>query len=198
MAGKNKVIDRDHGWKQMMASVGELARGAYVRVGILGDDERGGLHQTDPVTGKSSDLTIAEIAVVNEYGTEDGHVPARPAHRMTFDAMRDELAALGGKLLGKIVFDRSMTVEQALNIMGLKLAAGIKNTITTGSGVPPPNAPSTARAKVPASSTGAKRQKAIDGARPLVDTGATLNAIAWAVFLGTVEQTHRYLTGRSK
>ena len=44
--------------------------------------------------------------------------------------------------------------------------------------------------------SGAKRQKAIDGARPLVDTGATLNAISWATFLGTVRASTRYLTGK--
>lgn len=192
----NRVVDKDHGWKATLKMASELAQGAYVKVGILGDDERGGLHRTDPDTGLASPLTIAEIAVVNEYGTEDGHIPARPAHRSTFDRMRAELQSDAAKLLAKVVIDRSLTVEAALNILGMKLATGIKNTITQGGGVPPPNAPSTVLAKVPPSSTGAKRQKAIDGARPLVDTGATVNSIAWAVFLGTVQKTHRFLSGR--
>ena len=195
--GKPKVTDTDHGWRDILKTAVELGEGSFTKVGILGGSEdRGGLHQTDPTTGKSAPLTIAEIALVNEYGTEDGHIPARPAHRMTFDTMRAELAEDSRKLLIKVVLDRTMTVEQALNILGLKLATGIKRAITSGAGVPPPNAPSTARAKVPASSTGAKRQKAIDGARPLVDTGATLNAISWATFLGTVRASTRYLTGK--
>ena len=194
---KPKVTDTDHGWRDILKAAVELGEGSYTKVGILGGSEdRGGLHQTDPTTGKSAPLTIAEIALVNEYGHEDGHVPARPAHRMTFDTMREELAEDSRKLLIKVVLDRKITVEKALNELGAKLAAGIKRTIQSGAGVPPPNARSTVLAKVPKSSKGKRRQKAIDGARPLVDTGATLNAISWATFLGTVRASTRYLTGK--
>jgi len=192
---KNAVVDKDHGWKATMEAARALAGNSYVKVGVLSDDERGGLHHKGP-DGKAEPLTIAEIAVVQEFGTEDGHVPSRPAHRLAYDRTRAELERMAALLLDRVVFKRDMTVEQALNLMGLKLATAIRNTITQGAGVPPPNAPSTARAKVPKSSTGAKRQKAIEGARPLVDTGAMLNAITWAVFLGTVEKAHRYLTGK--
>ncbi len=180
----------------MLTAAAQLSGGAYVKIGVLSDDERGGLHQTDPTTGKAAALSVAEIAVVNEYGTEDGLIPPRPAHRMTFDQQRETIARTAGKLLGRIVFDRTITVEDALNILGLQHATAIKNFITTQSGQLKPNAPSTAEAKVPASSTGAKRQKAIDGARPLVDTGATLAAISWGIVLGTVTRAHKFLTRR--
>lgn len=192
---KSAVVDKDLGWKATLEVARALAGGSYVKVGILADDARGGLHHKKP-SGAAEDLTIAEIAVVNEFGTEDGHVPARPAHRMAYDTLRPELERMAAELLDRVVFRHNMTVEAALNILGMKLATGIRNTITQGAGVPPPNAPSTVRAKVPKSSTGAKRRKAIAGARALVDTGAMLNAISWAVFLGTVEKAHRYLTGK--
>jgi len=192
---RSKVIDKDRGWKETLAVARQLAEGAYVKVGILGDDARGGLHHTDPDTGLASPLTIAETAVVNEFGTVDGFIPARPAHRTTFDTMRPELQRAAELLLDKVVFQRRLTVEAALNILGAKLATGIRNTITQGPGVPPPNAPYTAERKA-RKYKGAKRAKAIAQSRPLVDTGATLNAITWAVFLGTVERAHRYLTGR--
>lgn len=193
---KSRVVDKDMGWAATIKAVNDLAKGSFVKVGILSGDDRGGLHQIDPVTGKSAALTIAEIAVVQEYGTEDGSIPARPAHRMTFDTMQPELSRDAGKLLARVVFDRTLTVEDALNVLGLKLATGIKNFITSESGELKPNAPSTARQKVPQSSTGAKRQKAIDGARPLIDTGATLAAISYGVVLGTVERAHKFLTKR--
>lgn len=196
MAGGARLVDKDMGWQAILTKAAQLSMGAYVKVGILSDDERGGLHKTDPLTGQAQDLTVAEIAVVNEYGTEDGTIPARPAHRMTFDQQRDTIARTAAKLLGRVVFDRTITVEDALNILGLQHATAIKNFITTQSGELQANAPSTARAKVPASSTGAKRQKAIDGARPLIDTGATLAAISWGVVLGTVEKAHKFLTRR--
>jgi hypothetical protein len=193
---KPAVVDKDLGWKEILHRAQALSGGAYVKVGILGgSDDRGGLHHKD-ADGKASPLTIGEIAVVNEFGTEDGHIPARSFVRSTFDRMRAELQADAFKLLLKIVLDRKMTVEDALNILGLKLATGIKKTITEGAGVAPPNAPSTAKAKVPASSKGAKRQKAIDGARPLVDTGAMLAALSWAVVLGTVTKASKFLTRR--
>lgn len=190
------VVDKDLGWKEILKAAAQLSVGAYVKVGILSDDERGGLHKTDPVTGQAQDLTVAEIAVVNEFGTEDGLVPARPAHRMTFDQQRETIVRTAAKLLGRVVFDRTLSVDDALNILGLQHATAIKNFITTQSGELLANAPSTARAKVPASLTGEKRQKAIDGARPLVDTGATLAAISWGVVIGTVEKAHKFLTRR--
>lgn len=191
---KSELRDTDKGWREMLRAAQALAGGAYVKVGILGDDERGGLHKTDPTTGKASPLTVAEIAVVNEFGTEDGHVPQRSFVRSTFDRMREELERDAAKLIVQVVLDRKMTVEAALSILGLKLATGIRSTIVDGSGVPPPNAPSTARAK--ARGTGKAREKAIAGARPLVDTGAMLAAISYGVVLGTVEKAHKFLTGR--
>ncbi len=194
--GGSRVVDKDLGWASTMAAVRQLAQGAYSKVGILSDDERGGLHKVDPETGKASPLTIAEIAAVLEFGTEDKHIPARSFVRATFDRMRGELEQDAAKLIAKIVIDRTMTVDRALNILGLKLATGIWDFISQGEQVPPPNAPSTIRAKVPASLTGKKRQRAIEGNRTLVDSGTMRSAISWANVLGTVEQAHKFLTGR--
>lgn len=43
----------------------------------------------DEVHGKSG-LTNKQIAIINEYGTKDRHVPARPVWRNTFSDYREE------------------------------------------------------------------------------------------------------------
>ena len=192
---KSTITDRDLGWRGMLKAAVDMAKGAHVKVGILGDNERGGLHRTDPETGKASPLTVAEIAVVNEYGTEDGHIPARPAHRNTFDRRRDEIQREAFGALVKIVLDRKLTVKQALNAMGVKHAGEIKKTITEGAGVPPPNAPSTIARKEArgAWNKGGMAQAAGHGARTLVDTGATLSSLAWSVEIGREKEPAKFL-----
>lgn len=174
---KSRVIDRDRGWRGILGAARAAAGGAYVKVGMLADDQRGGLH----VPG--AELTVAELAVVQEFGTEDGHVPARSFVRSTHDRMRDELLADARKLLIKLVLDgKPITVADALDVLGLKLATGIRKAITEGAGIPPPNAPSTVA------------QKGSD--RPLVDTGRLLSAISWAVVIGGQQRPARYVGGR--
>jgi hypothetical protein len=128
-----KLIVRDRGWKKFFRNVRQI-RDARVRVGVLADTEEGGLHE------EGGSLTVAEIAAVNEYGTQDGRIPARPFVRPTFDEQREKLAAMGRSLMGKVL-DGQATVDSALNMMGAALAAAIKAKIA--SSVPPPNAPST-------------------------------------------------------
>jgi hypothetical protein len=158
-----QIIDRDLGWKDMTKAVAAMAGGAYAKVGVLADDSKGAEHVDD------GGITVAELATVLEFGTEDKHIPARPFLRGTFDEKREELAGNAKTLIGKII-DREQTVKGALDVLGLKLATETKKTITDGAGVPPPNAPSTIE------------QKGSD--RPLVDTGRLLNAITWAVEMG--------------
>jgi hypothetical protein len=176
------VRDVDHGYREFFERMTRPGAGASVKVGVLGDPHRGGLHKTDPDTGASSPLTVAEIALVNEFGTEDGKIPARAAHRQTFDRRvgeidRESVAAVEAILDGKI------TAADALAQMGAKHAAEIRATITEGSGVPPPNAPSVLRRKEEAGKWNAAgdAQAAGDHPRPLVDTGATVAAISYAV-----------------
>lgn len=174
--GANLVV-RDRGLTRILETARAQAGTSYVMVGILGGDDRGGLH----VPG--ADLTVAEIAVVNEFGTQDGRIPARSFVRITYDRMRPELEAIAFKLVWQIT-DGKMSVEQALNILGAKLASAIHHTVTDGSGVPPPNAPSTLRRKEAAGEWNERgeAQAAGWGVRPLVDTGRMLNSIGWGVF----------------
>lgn len=171
-----KVKDVDHGWKGILSAAMAMARDAHVKVGILGDSDRGGMHV------EGSPLTVAEVAIVNEFGTADGHTPSRPAHRMTFDRRREEIGREAAHALTAVVIDRKITVHQALTAMGLKHATEVRKTITEGAGVPPPNAPSTVQAK--------------GSSRPLVDTGVTVNVISYAVQIGSESEEAKYIGGK--
>lgn len=157
-----KVKDTDKGWnfifenRKLLKEIKEKK----VKVGVLQDTPKGGAEHGD------SGLTVAEIATILEFGTEDGHIPARPALQITFDKNRDKLVELGQKLIGG-VFDRKITVDKALNVMGAALANEVKKEITTGEGIPPDNAESTIRKK--------------GSDRPWVDTSRVLNSITWMV-----------------
>lgn len=145
MKSSSRVVVKDHGFDALMRRAREIAAigGGVVKVGVLADDKRGGLHEVGP-DGESSRLTIAEIFAVLNFGTRDGRIPPRPVLQATFDAKRAELKELGSRLIGDVVFGH-LTLEHALGIMGSQLAADVKAAIVAG--FPPPNAPSTARAK---------------------------------------------------
>ncbi len=160
--------DTDKGWKAITERLKQIEE-SYVKVGVLADTEAGGMHEIDPKTGQSAALTLAELAVVHEFGTQDGHIPERSFLRSTFDETHPQLAELGQKLIRGVI-DGKIDVEKALGVMGSKLATDTKNKITTGEGVPPPNAESTIKAK--------------GSDRPLVDTGRLVNAITYQVTVG--------------
>ncbi len=189
--GKNKLVDKDRGFADLFKRVEALRGKSHVKVGVLADSDRGGLH----VPGAS--LTVAEIAAVLEFGTQDGKIPARSFVRSTFDEMRGELTALAAELIAAVVLDGKMDAARALGLLGLKLATGIREKIVGGSGVPPPNAPSTLRAKQNKGkwNKGGKAQAAGWGVRTLVDSGRLLASISYAVVQGGAQQAAKYVKG---
>lgn len=167
MAGK--VIDKDLGWAAVFKRVYESRRNVYAKVGVLADSEKGGMR----LPGAA--LTVAEIAAIHEFGTENQDpaaglvIPPRSFVRSTFDEQRPALIEESKKLMAQILAG-TMNAHQANNILGAKLAAEIKKKVTTGAGVPPPLKPGTIAAK--------------GSERPLVDTGRMINAVTWAVVEG--------------
>lgn len=178
----------------MLRRVDALRGSAYTKVGVLADSERGGLHQQGP-DGRSAKLTVAEIAAIAEFGTEDGTQPPRSFVRSTFDEMREELVQDSRRLIVAVVLDGTMTATQALGILGLKLATGIRAKITQGPGVPPPNAPSTLRRKLAKGLWNRKGKAASLGPRTLVDTGRLVGAISWAVVIDEKQEKANYVGG---
>jgi hypothetical protein len=159
MSAHVKVVDKDTGWAALFKRV-KQARDGRVKVGVLADDEKG----ADDHGG----LSVAELAAVLHYGTEDGSIPARPFLAMAFDEQREELSKLGGELMSEVL-EGKMDSGRALGLMGAKLAAEAKKVISTGDKLQA-NSPATVAAK--------------GSSRPLVDTGRLLNAITWAIDKG--------------
>lgn len=164
-----KVIDKDKGWHRLQELAKRLAANdVHVRVGVLddgraGSEDRGG-------------ITTGQLAVAMEFGTAS--IPARSWVGLTFDRSRAEVQADMRTLLGHIV-DGKITVDKALNVLGAKYSAAVKNTVTQGEQIQPPNAPSTIARKLAKTRNGAA-----NAGRTLIDTGRMVGAVTWATFGG--------------
>lgn len=130
------MTDTDRGYKKAIRSLRKAAGKRHVVVGIR--SEKGG------ATAPGDSLNLAGIAAVNEFGSEDGHVPERSFLRSTFDAGKDRYAGVIDQALGRVA-DGTSDIEKELGLLGLGVAADVQRTIT--SDLPPPNAASTIRRK---------------------------------------------------
>jgi hypothetical protein len=141
----------------MMGSVSKLG-GTQVRVGVLGDDAT----RTHPTRNT---ITIGEVALINELGTRDGHVPARSFIASTFHNNPEELAELAAKVAVDVI-ERQVPAAEAMNRAGAVAAELMQRTVLDHH-IPPENRPSTIAVK--------------GSDHPLVDTGVLVKAISHAV-----------------
>ena len=163
-----KVVDRDKGWRRLQALAKSLASDdVHVRVGVL-DDGRAGSEVRD------EGITTGQLAVAMEVGTAT--IPARSWVGLTFDRARAEVQSDMQRLLWSVV-EGKITVDKALNVLGAKYSAEVKNTVTQGEQIQPPNAPSTLGRKLART-----REGAANGVRTLIDTGRMIGAVTWATF----------------
>lgn len=132
---KNAVTDEDKGWRRAKASLSRVARGKYVVVGVRG--ARGA------EVPEGADLTLAQIAAVNEFGSADGHVPERSFLRSTIDRNKGRYADAMTDMVTRIT--EGSDIDHELGLLGVRVAADVVRTINAG--VAPPNAPSTIRRK---------------------------------------------------
>ena len=177
-----KVVDKDKGWKRLRELSKRLAADdVHVRVGVL-DDGRAG----SEVRGEG--ITTGQLAVAMEFGTDT--IPARSWVGLTFDRVRAEVQADMQRLLWSIV-EGKITVDKALNVLGAKYSAAVKNTVTQGEQIPPPNAPSTLARKEGKTHNQRDSKGRFKpgygaavryGVRTLIDTGRMIGAVTWATF----------------
>lgn len=155
MRVKVDVKVKDVGLKKFFDTAYELNTLGHVKVGVLDD---GG-----PGSAANGALTVAQIAAINEFG--NGRIPERSFMRSTFNKHRQKYVNALKRMIKEALLGRLRPV-QTLQLLGLRLATDMKNTVAFGDGVPPPNAPMTIANK--------------GSAHTLIDTGRMLAAITWA------------------
>lgn len=160
------VTWKDTGWKKILdeaASSKELT----LKIGVVGDKAE--------EQHEGSDLTVGEVAIVNELGTTDGHVPARPFVKPTFE--RDSAALTKELAEGlQMMLTGGMSIRAALIRVGRYGADQVRKTIRAN--VPPPNAESTLEGKAQRGSSGRQSK------RTLIDTFQMINAVGYELIRG--------------
>lgn len=156
---------------------------SYVRIGVLGE-KAAQEHSTADIGRTTNGL----LALVHEFGSPSRGIPARPWIRPAFEKNRAKYIAQLKTLLGG-VYTGKMTIARALGILGSVGAADVRDYVTGGAPIPPPNAPATLRRKLLLG----------DNPRTLVDTGRMLNSVTYEVHLsGGVEEKSKGFATRMK
>jgi hypothetical protein len=130
--------------------------GMAVKVGIVG--------AAAAQLEDDSDLTLAELWQIHEYGTADGHIPERAPLRKTFIAHRADLAATYRKAAYGVLTGK-LTASQALGLIGLRAKTLVQQTIVAG--LTPPLATSTILRK--------------GSTKPLVDHGQLYRSVDYEI-----------------
>lgn len=149
-----RVVDRDLGWRKLGREVRK--RGAFVTVGIHGEDD-----------SRAGGIGNVELGTVHEFGSERAGIPERSFIRSTLDrnigAYRTMIRDLGNRVYATLI-----TTEQALELVGLKVASDIRKTISRG--LKPVLKPATIAARE------------FGGTKPLIDRGDLQRSIKHKVF----------------
>ena len=114
-------------------------------------------------------ITVAQVATINEYGSEKRKIPERSFMRSAMDEGSDKIKKVTDTVCLKIL-EGKMDRTQALGILGEFIKTLFKKKIISGPFKK--NKPSTIRAK------GGKD-------KPLIDTSQMINSIEWEINKGT-------------
>lgn len=133
MKQRIRTTDRDLGLNRIMEDVAWLAS-HNISVGVQGE-------MTYENTGEAS---LADIAYWNEYGTEDGRIPERPAFRTAYENNQDELNSQIENLFDSVLTGQA-NPRQGLERIGKWYVNRVRNEIIGWQ--TPRNADSTIRKK---------------------------------------------------
>jgi len=114
-----------------------------------------GVHENEAHRTDGDGITNAQLAELHEFGSRDGHTPARPVIRSTLAANRRLYQELGAKLFKRYLNGHEESVESALAKLGIRIVRDMKvyarknllplaaSTIASKRrhGMPRPNAP---------------------------------------------------------
>lgn len=121
----------DAGIREVTSRISKLSS-LSVKVGVVGPN-------ADMTTPTGGDLAMWQLAAIQEFGSDDGHIPERSFIRRTLNDLV-WLRSLARQAAQSIVMQGEST-HSALDWMGRVIATAIQNTLI--SNVPPPNAPAT-------------------------------------------------------
>lgn len=127
----SKYKFNDAGIRQVQSRIAKLSS-MRIKVGVVGPN-------ADNTTPTGGDLAMWQLAAVQEFGTNDGHIPERSFIRKTLNDLV-WLRSLAREAAQKVVMEGQST-DVALNWMGSLIATAIQRTLI--SNVPPPNTEAT-------------------------------------------------------
>lgn len=165
-AGVEVGID-DREWQRLRAlGIDDF----HVRVGVLAGDDQHDDARQGADGGEGEGIGMLELAAIQQYGSEEAGIPARPWIDAPFKAHPERLAETCGKLAHAMLQQR-MDVQRAYALLGAWSKREIQMFVTSGPHIPPPLAPATKSAK--------------GSDRPLVDTGRMVGAVDYQVAQGS-------------
>lgn len=164
---KAKVKDIDRGYKKILKNISKLSAKPYVKVGIL---EKAGKHA-------DSDLNVAEVLSIHEFGAPLVNIPERAPIRKTMDGKRSEINSTIDKVYEKVI-KGDLDTDQGLSIIGQDVKRKIQGTIRDG--LDPPWTESTLKAR-------AAKQGGIVAIVPLIDSGQTIKSIDYEVVIASLK-----------
>lgn len=151
------IRDIDRGYRRIFKQLAEAGlKELTLLVGVRSQD--------GSEVPEGSDLNLAQIAAVNEFGTKDGHVPERSYLRSTVDANRSKYGQAFADVIGGVIDGRT-TMAKGVGRVGARVVADVQQTMRAFDN--PPNAPSTIA------------RKGFDN--PLIGIGRLRQSIDWEI-----------------
>jgi hypothetical protein len=117
-----RVKDKDNGYKKLRATLKDASKGGGVSVGVHADE---GAEQHKSDEPGAAPVTVLDVAIWNEFGLG---VPARP-FLSNWYAQADSANREALRKAMRLVVTGKMTLQQALDLVGLKFAGGLQKAI---------------------------------------------------------------------
>lgn len=157
MAKRTRVRDVDRGWRKVRREV--IKPTQYVTVGIHGSED-----------ARDGEIGNVALMAIHEFGSESAGIPERSVIRHTIDTNITAYRRLV-HTIGQQIYNGRISVGQGLNLIGLKVAADMRGTISRTPGGWPALQDATV----------ASRQ--FGGSKPLLDRGELQKSIKHKVSL---------------
>ena len=151
------VKDRDRGWDKVRREV--IKPTQHVTVGVHGDQD-----------ARDGEIGNVALMAIHEFGSESAGIPERSVIRHTVDTNINDYRRLV-HTIGQQIYNGRISAEQGLNLIGLKVAADMRGTISRTPG------------SWPALQDATVASRQFGGSKPLLDRGELQKSIKHKVTL---------------